>query len=87
MLLTLQHRFEHYESKGALFDQIQEGVFRHRLNERLWGLFVDLLNIIDTLFDSAADENDIIERIFADEKAYALLNRVFRDDVDVGNAA
>ncbi len=87
MLLTLQYRFEHYESKGALFDQIQDGVFRHRLNERLWWLFVDLLNIIDALFDSAVDENDIIERIFADERAYELLNRVFSNDVDIGNAA
>ena len=87
LLLTLQHRFEHYESKGVLFDQIQEGVFRHRLNERLWGLFVELLNLIEALFDSAVDENDILERIFANGKAYELLNRVFKDDIDIGEAA
>lgn len=87
LLLTLQHRFEHYESKGVLFDQLQEGVFRHRLNERLWGLFVELLNIIEALFDSAVDENDILERIFANEKAYDLLNKVFRDDMEIGEAA
>ena len=51
ILLTLKYRFEHYETKGALFNHLREGIIQTRLNERLWGLFIELLSIIDALFD------------------------------------
>ena len=87
LLLTLQYRFEHYESKGALFDQIKQEVLRHRLDQRLWGLFIELLNIIEILFNSNIDENEILEKIFSSEKACALLSKVLTDEANIGHAA
>jgi len=87
LLLTLQYRFEHYESKGALFDQIKQEVLRHRLDQRLWGLFIELLNIIETLLNSNIDENEILEKIFSSEKACALLSKVLTDEANIGQAA
>ena len=86
ILLTLKYRFEHYESKGALFDQVKEGIVQSRLNERLWGLFIELLRLIDVLFDGI-DEMEILERVLNDEKAYEMINRLLQNDFDMKNAA
>ena len=40
ILLTLRYRFDHYESKGALFKGIEEDIIQYRLSERLWALFI-----------------------------------------------
>lgn len=87
LMLTLQYRFEHYESKGALFDQVKQQVLRHSLDQRLWGLFIELLNIIETLFDSIVDENEILEKIFSSDAACALISQILSDDANIGNAA
>lgn len=86
ILLTLKYRFEHYESKGALFDQVREGVIQSRLNERLWGLFIELLRLIEVLFDGI-DEMEILERILNDEKAYEMINRLLQNELEMKNAA
>ena len=86
ILLTLKYRFEHYESKGELFEQVKEGVIQSRLNERLWGLFIELLRIIEILFDGL-DEMEILEKIVNDEKAYELLNRLLQNEIKLENAA
>ncbi|MBA7581740.1 hypothetical protein ES708_23651 [subsurface metagenome] len=86
ILLTLKYRFEHYESKGALFEQVREGIVQSRLNERLWGLFIELLRLIDVLFDGI-DEMEILERVLNDEKAYEMINRLLQNDFDMKNAA
>jgi predicted nucleic acid-binding Zn finger protein len=86
VLLTLKYRFEHYETKGALFKHLREGIIQTRLSERLWGLFVELLRIIDTLFDGI-DEMEILEKILNDEKAYDMINRLLQNEVEMKNAA
>ncbi|MBE9492686.1 MAG: transposase [Bacteroidetes bacterium] len=86
ILLTLKYRFEHYESKGELFEQIREGVVESRLNERLWGLFIELLRLIEVLFDGI-DEMEILERVLNDEKAYEMINRLLQNELDMKNAA
>jgi hypothetical protein len=86
ILLTLKYRFEHYESKGELFEQVKEGVVQYRLNERLWGLFIELLRIIEVLFEGL-DEMEILEKIVNDEKAYELLNRLLQNEIKLENAA
>jgi len=72
--------------KGALFDQVREGIVQSRLNERLWGLFIELLRLIDVLFDGI-DEMEILERVLNDEKAYEMINRLLQNDFDMKNAA
>ena len=86
VLLTLKYRFEHYETKGALFNHLREGIIQSRLNERLWGLFIELLRIIDTLFDGI-DEMEILEKILNDEKAYDMINRLLQNELEMKNAA
>jgi len=86
ILLTLKYRFEHYESKGALFEQVKEGVVESRLNERLWGLFIELLRLIEVLFEGL-DEMQILERVLNDEKAYQMINRLLQNELDMKNAA
>jgi predicted nucleic acid-binding Zn finger protein len=73
ILLTLRYRFDHYESMGALFAGIKEGIISHRLNERLWGLFIELLKLIDTVFIEI-DEDLLLERIINNDKAYEKLS-------------
>jgi predicted nucleic acid-binding Zn finger protein len=77
LMLTLRYRFDKYETKGALFEHIKEDIIQHRLNERLWGLFIELLQLIEELFDGI-DGNEIIQKIFRDDKAYEKLNRILQ---------
>jgi len=86
ILLTLKYRFEHYETKGALFNHLREGIIQSRLNERLWELFIELLRIIDTLFDGI-DEMEILEKILNNEKAYDMINRLLQNELEMKNAA
>jgi predicted nucleic acid-binding Zn finger protein len=76
-ILTLCYRFEKYESKGGLFSQIKADVLEQKLNQRLWGLFIELMRLIETLFEDI-DLDELIEKIFENEQAYeklaALLN-------------
>jgi predicted nucleic acid-binding Zn finger protein len=86
ILLTLQYRMEHYESKGALFENLREGFIQSRLNERLWGLFIELLRLIEVLFDGV-DEMEILERILNNDEAYAKINRLLQNDFELKNVA
>ncbi len=72
ILLTLRYRFDHYESMGSLFTGIKEGIISHRLNERIWGLFIELLKLIETVFIEI-DEEQLLERIINDDKVYEKL--------------
>ena len=60
ILLSLKYRFEHYETKGALFNQVKEGIIQSRLDERLWGLFIELIRLIEVLFDGI-DEMELCQ--------------------------
>jgi predicted nucleic acid-binding Zn finger protein len=86
ILLSLRYRFEHYESKGALFNHMKEGIIQERLNERLWGLFIELLRLIEALFEEV-DEVDLLEKIFNDEKAFDMINRWFQFGLEMKNVA
>ena len=86
ILLTLQYRFEHYESKGKLFESVKEEVIQARLNERLWGLFIELLSMIEILFEGI-DEMELLERFIENEKANAILGRLLEDNIKNDKAA
>jgi len=73
LILTLKYRYEKYESKGELFNQISNQAVEYRLNERLWGLFRQLIKVICQLFDGV-DEEDIINKLINDEKAAKLID-------------
>lgn len=43
ILLTLKYRFENYESKAGMFAEIKEETTIQRLNQKLWGLFIEIM--------------------------------------------
>ncbi|MEF8845654.1 MAG: hypothetical protein V5A59_09300 [Bacteroidales bacterium] len=52
----------------------------------LWALFVELVRIIETLFDGV-DEMQIMIKILNDEKAYAILAQLLQQEKELENAA
>jgi len=72
LILTLKYRYEKYESKGELFSQISNQAVEYRLNERLWGLFMQLVKVVCQLFEGV-DEEDIINKLINDEQAAKLI--------------
>ena len=78
ILLTLRYRVENYESMPGLFSEIKEATIQQRLDQRLWGLFIELVQIIESLLDGA-DEQELLERIFQNEKAHEQIARLLGD--------
>lgn len=86
ILLTCRFRYETYESKTGLFNQIREQAAMQRLNQRLWGLFLELVKTITELFDEI-DHIQLFERIIQDEKVYEKITRLFGPGENIKNAA
>jgi hypothetical protein len=81
ILLTFRHRFDTYESKGALFKELEDSIINYRLNERLWGLFIQLLNLLTDFFkDYDIDEMDFFTKIISDEAAFLSIRQIFLPD-------
>ena len=85
ILLTLRYRIENYETMEGLFSQIKEATIKQRLNQRLWGLFIELMQIIETVFGEI-DEQELFERIFQNEEASRRITRLL-DDKEIADAA
>lgn len=78
ILLTMRYRVENYESMTGLFSEAKEAAVQQRLNQRLWGLFIELLQIIEALL-VGIDEQELLERIFQNEQAYERIARLLGD--------
>jgi hypothetical protein len=78
ILLTMKYRIENYESMQGLYSEIGEAAIQQRLDRRLWGLFIEILNIIESLFDGI-DEDELIKRIFNDETAREKIARLLNE--------
>lgn len=76
ILLTMRYRIDNYESMQGLFSEIGEATIQQRLDRRLWGLFIEILNILESLFEGT-DEDELIKRIFNDESAREKLALLF----------
>jgi hypothetical protein len=86
MLLILKYRFEYYETKGALFNKVREGIIESRLDERLWGLFIELKRLIEAFFDGI-DEMELWEKILRDERAYGMTERLLLMETELQKIA
>jgi hypothetical protein len=75
MMASLKYRFDNYESKGAIFEQAKEKAVIYSLGERLWGLFLELVKIIEVLFDGC-DSDEIIHRLLENEQAAETIGRL-----------
>ena len=79
ILLTMKYRVEHYESMTGMFLGVKEETVKQRLDQRLWGLFIELVQIIAVLFEDI-DEQELLEKIFHSEIASQIINNILRDD-------
>lgn len=75
MMASLRFRFDNYESKGAIFEQTKEKAIMYSLGERLWGLFLELVKIIEVLFDGC-DSDEIIRRLLDNQEAADTIGRL-----------
>ena len=75
ILLTFKYRIANYESKTGLFAEIKEETTRQRLNQRLWGLFIEIMQIVQHVFNQV-DEEQLFERISQNDLAYEYLTRL-----------
>jgi hypothetical protein len=78
ILMTLRYRIENYETMEGLFSQIKEATIKQRLNQRLWGLFIELAQVIESEFDDI-DEQEIFARISRNEEACSRIVRILED--------
>lgn len=78
VLLTMRYRVENYESMTGLFSEIKEAAVQQRLNQRLWGLFIELIRIIESLLVDT-DGQELLERIFQNDQAYERIARLLGD--------
>jgi hypothetical protein len=76
IMLTLRYRFDTYESKGKLFEQIKDEMAMQKLNERLWGLFIELLQVLAILFEDV-DEMNVFEKIVNNDQAMERIMALF----------
>jgi hypothetical protein len=72
ILLTLRFRFEHYESKGALFRAMNADILRMTLDKRLWKFFVEIIRVFAEILNIDAD--DLLERVLNIPEAEKILN-------------
>jgi len=86
ILLTCKFRYEKYESKTGMFNQIKEQATIQRLNQRLWGLFLEVIRIITDIFDET-DHVKLFEKIIQDEEVYEKIARLFDPNENIKNAA
>lgn len=78
ILLSMSYRIEHYETMNGMFAELSEQIIQKRLDQRLWGLFIELLRVMEKLFDGV-DENDVMEKIFENEQARNMIARLLGD--------
>jgi hypothetical protein len=86
MLLSLRFRYDSYESKGLLFEGIKGQINQYKLNERLWGLLIELVNIIMDFIDNV-DLMAIFEKIIRDDNAMKKLKVILKLDYAYQDAA
>jgi hypothetical protein len=59
----------------GLFSEIKEAAIRQLLNQRLWGLFIELMQIITIVFNEV-DELELLERIFSSDEVSDRITRL-----------
>ena len=72
---------ENYESKIGMFAEIKEETTMQRLSQRLWALFVEIMQIVQIIFDEF-DEEELMEKIFQNDLAYEHLTRLLGEPIN-----
>lgn len=86
ILLTCRFRFENYESKTGMFAQIKEEATMQRLNQRLWGLFIEIIKMIEGIFEEI-DGLQLFEKMMNNEQVYEKITRMLANPEETLKAA
>jgi hypothetical protein len=79
ILLSFRYRYDHYETMGALYRSMNDEWLQMTLDKRLWGLLLDIVGIVATVFD--ADSDDLLKKILTDPKVECLMSRLLEDQL------
>jgi hypothetical protein len=77
ILLSFRYRYEHYESKGALYRSMNAEYLRLTLEKRLWELFLETIQIVAQILK--IDAGDLLKSVLTDPDVEQLLNRFFEN--------
>jgi hypothetical protein len=86
ILLALKFRYENYESKPGMFAQIKEETLLQRLDQRLWGLFLEIVRVVAEIFEEI-DQQLLFEKIMQDEKVYEKIKCLWERNQNFHEAA
>jgi DDE superfamily endonuclease len=64
-IFSLAKRFSNYETLGGLFDEAKELVLELTVCKRLWGFFLEFIQLIALIVD--VDPDELIERILVED--------------------
>jgi hypothetical protein len=64
-IFSLAKRFSNYETLGGLFDDTKESILELTICKRLWGFFIEFIQIIALIVD--VDPDELIERILTED--------------------
>lgn len=76
ILLTILYRFEAYESRGLLFESVENQMDTATLADRIYGLLIELVQIISEYLEM--DAFDLVKNMLNDTTAVKSLNRILR---------
>jgi len=79
ILLAFRFRYEHYESKGALYRSMNAEFLQMTIDRRLWGLFIETILIVAAILEIDAD--DLFENVMTKPEAEQLVNRFFESEL------
>ena len=79
ILLSFRFRYEHYESKGALYRSMNVDLIQMTLDKRLWELFLEIIQIIAEVID--IDAYDLFIRLLTNSEVEKLFNPIFENRV------
>jgi hypothetical protein len=77
ILLAFRFRYEHYESKGALYRSMNAEFLRMTIAGRLWELFLETIQIVAEILEIDAD--NLLERVLTNTDAEQIINRFFEN--------
>ena len=77
ILLSFRFRYEHYESKGALYRTMNAECLHMTLDRRLWELFLETIRIVAQILEIDAD--DLLEKVLTSPETEQLLNLFYEN--------
>jgi hypothetical protein len=72
LFLALQNQIESYETLGRLFENTKAEILDIKLHERLLHLLIEILKIIETLFENS-DSDVIMTKLLNNDNAFKQL--------------